>query len=248
MNAIYILWLRELKRYVRSRVQIVVSLGQPTLYLLALGFGFGPVFAKAGRGSYLQFVAPGVIGMTLLFSSVFSGIAILWDRQFGFLKETLVAPVSRLHIMMGRTLGGATVAAIQGLLFLAVCLIAGFRPRSWLALPLALLFVAAVASVFSALGTAVGSVIKDMQGFQLIMNFLVMPIFFLSGALFPLNNLPKALSVITRADPLTYGVDGLRGALTGVSQFGLPMDLFMLGGLLAVFVAAGAYLFSRIEL
>ena len=248
MNAIYILWLRELKRYVRSRVQIVVSLGQPTLYLLALGFGFGPVFAKAGRGSYLQFVAPGVIGMTLLFSSVFSGIAILWDRQFGFLKETLVAPVSRLHIMMGRTLGGATVAAIQGLLFLTVCLIAGFRPRSWLALPLALLFIAAVASVFSALGTAVGSVIKDMQGFQLIMNFLVMPIFFLSGALFPLNNLPRVLALVTRADPLTYGVDGLRGALTGVSQFGLPMDLFMLAGLLAVFVAAGAYLFSRIEL
>ena len=248
MNAIYILWLRELKRYVRSRVQIVVSLGQPTLYLLALGFGFGPVFAKAGRGSYLQFIAPGVIGMTLLFSSVFSGIAILWDRQFGFLKETLVAPVSRLHIMLGRTIGGATVASIQGLLFLTVCLIAGFRPRSWLALPMALLFVAAIAAVFAALGTALGSVIKDMQGFQLIMNFLVLPIFFLSGALFPLNNLPPALTVITRADPLTYGVDGLRGALTGLSQFGLAMDLFMLAGLLAIFVAAGAYLFSRIEL
>ncbi len=248
MNAIYILWLRELKRYVRSRVQIVVSLGQPTLYLLALGFGFGPVFAKAGRGSYLQFIAPGVVGMTLLFSSVFSGIAILWDRQFGFLKETLVAPVSRLHIMLGRTLGGATVASIQGLLFLTVCLIAGFRPRSWLALPMALLFVAAIAAVFAALGTALGSVIKDMQGFQLIMNFLVLPIFFLSGALFPLNNLPPALTLVTRADPLTYGVDGLRGALTGLSQFGLAMDLFMLAGLLAVFVAAGAYLFSRIEL
>ena len=248
MNAIYILWLRELKRYVRSRVQIVVSLGQPTLYLLALGFGFGPVFARAGGGSYLQFVAPGVIGMTVLFSSVFSGIAILWDRQFGFLKETLVAPVSRLHIMLGRTLGGATVAAIQGLLFLALCLVAGFRPRSWLAFPLALLFIAAIAAVFSALGTAVGSLIKDMQGFQLIMNFLVMPIFFLSGALFPLKNLPKALTFVTRADPLTYGVDGLRGALIGVSQFGLTMDLAVLSALLAAFVSAGAYLFSRIEL
>src|SRR5271166_1613516 len=127
MGAIYILWLRELKRYVRSRVQIIVSLGQPVLYLCALGFGFGPVFQKAGNGGYLQFMVPGVIGMTVLFSSVFSGIAMLWDRQFGFLKETLVAPVSRMQIMIGRTLGGATVAVIQGLLVTAVCLIAGFR-------------------------------------------------------------------------------------------------------------------------
>src|SRR5579875_3857661 len=110
MGAIYIMWLRELKRYVRSRAQVVVSLGQPALYLLALGYGFGPIFAKAGAGSYLQFMAPGVIGMTVLFSSVFSGMAMLWDRQFGFLRETLVAPVPRLHIMLGRTLGGATVA------------------------------------------------------------------------------------------------------------------------------------------
>ncbi len=114
MGAIYILWLRELKRYVRSRVQVVASLGQPCLYLLALGFGFGPVFQQAGRGSYLQFVAPGIIGMAVLFSSIFSGMAMLWDRQFGFLEETLVAPVSRLQIMAGRTLGAATVATIQG--------------------------------------------------------------------------------------------------------------------------------------
>ena len=130
MGAIYILWLRELKRYVRSRVQLVVSMGQPALYLVALGFGFGPVFQKAGNGNYLQFMAPGVIGMTVLFSSVFSGVAMLWDRQFGFLKETLVAPVSRLTVMFGCTLGGATVAMIQGSLFLLVCLIAGFRPAT----------------------------------------------------------------------------------------------------------------------
>src|SRR5215467_10266617 len=128
MSAIYILWLRELKRYIRSKAQIVASLGQPVLYLLVLGFGLGPVFQKAGGGSYLQFMAPGVIAMTVLFSSVFSGIAMLWDRQFGFLKETLVAPVPRIQVMIGRTLGGATVAVIQGTLILAVCLIAGFRP------------------------------------------------------------------------------------------------------------------------
>src|SRR6476469_8074561 len=145
MQAIYILWLRELKRYVRSRAQVVASLGQPLLYLLVLGFGLGPVFQKAGQGSYVQFVAPGVIGMSVLFTSIFSGIGLLWDRQFGFLKETLVAPVPRLQIMVGRTLGGATIAMIQGVLVLIVCLIAGFRPASFTNLPLAFLFMALIA-------------------------------------------------------------------------------------------------------
>ena len=248
MSAIYILWLRELKRYIRSRAQIAASLGQPILYLLVLGFGLGPVFQRAGAGSYLQFVAPGVIGMTILFSSIFSGIAMLWDRQFGFLKETLVAPVPRIEIMLGRTLGGATVAVIQGTLILIVCLIAGFRPAHLLQLPLAFLFMMLIAIVFAALGTSFGSILQDMQGFQLIMNFMVMPIFFLSGALFPLTNLPAPLAVITRLDPLTYGVDALRGALIGVSHFGLAWDLTLLCLLATAFLSLGAYLFSRIQL
>jgi ABC-2 type transport system permease protein len=247
MGAIYILWLRELKRYVRSKVQIVVSLGQPCLYLLALGFGLGPVFKKAGLGSYLQFMAPGVIGMTVLFSSVFSGIAMLWDRQFGFLKETLVAPVSRMQIMIGRTLGGATVAVLQGTLILVICLIAGFRPHNWLAIPAAFVFVMLIAVVFAALGTAIGSVIKDMQGFQLVMNFMVMPIFFLSGALYPLANLGVVLSFITRLDPLTYGVDGLRGALIDHWHFHPAVNAGVLGAIALVFLSLGAYLFSKIE-
>ena len=247
MGAIYILWLRELKRYLRSRVQMIVSLAQPCLYLLALGFGFGPVFRQAGHGSYLQFMAPGVMGMTVLFSSVFSGIAMLWDRQFGFLKETLVAPVSRLQIMIGRTLGGATVASIQGILILIICLVAGFRPQSWSAIPLALAFVLLVAIVFAALGTGIGSVLKDMQGFQLIMNFLVMPIFFLSGALFPLANLPSVMTVITRINPLSYGVDGLRGSLIQNWHFGASVDLGVLALFAVLFLSGGAYLFSKIE-
>ena len=247
MGAIYILWLRELKRYVRSRVQVVVSLGQPCLYLLALGFGLGPVFQKAGLGSYLQFMAPGVISMTVLFSSVFSGIAMLWDRQFGFLKETLVAPVSRMQIMIGRTLGGATVAVLQGTLILIICLIAGFRPHSWMAIPVAFLFVVLIAIVFAALGTAIGSTIKDMQGFQLVMNFMVMPIFFLSGALYPLANLGVVLRVITRLDPLTYGVDGLRGALINQWHFHPAVNAGLLATIALVFLSLGAYLFSKIE-
>jgi ABC-2 type transport system permease protein len=248
MEVIYILWLRELKRYVRSRAQIVASLGQPLLYLLALGFGLGPIFQKSGNGSYIQFVAPGVIGMTVLFSSVFSGIALLWDRQFGFLKETLVAPVSRFQIMIGRTLGGATVAVLQGLLVVIVCLLAGFRPVHLQAVPFALLVMLLIALVFAALGTAIGSVLQDMQGFQLIMNFLVMPIFFLSGALYPLTNLPKVMSLLAGVDPLSYGVDALRGTLIGLSHFGLALDLAALCGVATVFLAAGSYLFSKIQL
>src|SRR5690348_2759976 len=148
MNVIYILWLREVKKYLRSRPQIIASLGQPLMYLLALGFGLGPVFQKSGQGSYLQFIAPGVVGMAILFTSIFSGVGLLWDRQFGFLKETLVAPVPRIYVMLGRTLGGATVAMIQGLLVAVVCLVAGFRPVDYRALPLALLYMAMIAILF----------------------------------------------------------------------------------------------------
>lgn len=248
MSAIYILWLRELKRYIRSKAQIVASLGQPLLYLLVLGFGLGPVFQKAGNGSYLQFVAPGVISMTILFTSVFSGIAMLWDRQFGFLKETLVAPVPRIEIMIGRTLGGATVAMIQGLLIMTVCFIAGFRPQHLAMLPLAFFFMMLIAVVFAALGTALGSILQDMQGFQLIMNFMVLPIFFLSGALFPLKNLPALLTFITRLDPLSYGVDALRGSLIGEWTFSLHTDLALLTLIAMAFLTLGGYLFSKIQL
>ncbi len=248
MSAIYILWLRELKRYTRSRTQVIASMGQPLLYLLVLGFGLGHVFEKAGNGSYLQFMAPGIIGMSVLFTSIFSGVGLLFDRQFGFLKETLVAPVPRVQVMIGRTLGGATVATLQGTLIFIVCVIAGFRPASWLSIPLAFLFMVLIAIVFCALGTAIGSTLQDMQGFQLVMNFLVMPIFFLSGALYPLTNLPTALAVLTHLDPLSYGVDALRGALISASHFGLATDLAVLSVVAAFFIWLGARMFSRIQI
>jgi ABC-2 type transport system permease protein len=247
VTVVYILWLREVKRYLRSRPQIIASLGQPLMYLLALGFGLGPVFQKSGQGSYLQFLAPGVVGMAVLFSSIFHGVGLLWDRQFGFLKEMLVAPVPRLQIMVGRTLGGATVAMLQGTLVLAVCLIAGFRPHDLATVPLALLFMALIAIVFGGLGTAIGANLRDMQGFQMVMNFLVMPIFFLSGALFPLANLPTALEVATCVDPLSYGIDGLRGAFIGLSHFGVVTDLSILCVVAFCFLALGAWSFSKVQ-
>jgi ABC-2 type transport system permease protein len=247
VGAIGILWLREMKRYFRSPAQIVGSLGQPTLYLVALGFGLGPVFQQAGQGSYLQFVAPGVIGMSMLFSSVFSGLGLLWDRQFGFIKETLVAPVPRLYVMIGRTAGNATVALLQGTIVLVICLLAGFRPTGVAAIPLALVFMALICLVFSALGTAIGASLQNMQGFQMIMGFLVMPIFFLSGALYPLSNLPTPLVIATRLDPLTYGVDGLRGAFGGAAHFSVATNLAVLALVGVAFLIFGAHRFSKIQ-
>jgi ABC-2 type transport system permease protein len=248
MNAIYILWLRQLKRYVRSRTRISASLAQPLLFLFALGFGFGPIFQKAGHGNYIQFISPGVIGMTILFNSMFSGIELIWDRQFGFLKETLVAPVSRLSIMIGRTLGGATTALIQGAIVMAVCAIAGFRVQNLSLLPLAILFMALIATTFTALGTGIASLLTDFQGFQLVMNLLVMPVFFLSGALFPLGDAPAPIRIIANLDPLSFGVDGLRTTLIGVPHFGIPTDLVVLVIFAALFLGAGSYLFCRIQL
>src|SRR4029078_8980373 len=201
-------------------------------------------FEKGGQGNYLQFVAPGVVGMTILFSSIFSGVGLLWDRQVGFLKETLVAPVPRIQIMVGRTLGGATTATFQGTLVLTVSLIAGFRPHDGIGVVWGVMFMMLIAIVFAALGTIIGSMLKDMQGFQLIMNFLVMPIFFLSGALYPLSNLPAVLAVMTRLDPLSYGVDGLRGAFIDQSHFGLATDFAILAAMAAIFLALGARAFA----
>lgn len=248
MSAIYILLLRQIKKYFRSRSRLVGSLGQPLLFLLAFGFGFGSIYQRADGGNYIQFLAPGIILMGVLFTAIFSGIEIIWDRQFGFLKETLVAPVSRFEIMLGRTLGGATVATIQGIIVFILTFIVGFRPQSLLLLPLALVFVFLVALLFTSLGTAIASKLEDMQGFQLIMNFLVMPIFFLSGALFPLNGLPKIMEIITRIDPLTYGIDGLRGALGGVNEFNMGVDILILGLVTFVLLGLGSYLFEKIQI
>lgn len=247
MGTIYILWIRQLKRYIRSKARIIGSLGQPILFLVALGLGFGPIYARAGGGDYMQFLAPGIIAMSVLFTAVFSGIEIIWDRRFGFLKETLVAPVSRLEIMFGRTLGGATVASIQGLIVLGISMLVGFKPVSLAALPVAFLFMFLIALLFTALGTAIASILEDMQAFQLIMNFLVMPIFFLSGALFPLENLPRALTIISHLNPLSYGVDGVRRALTGAVHFSYATNFSVLGLSIIFLLVIGSWLFSRIE-
>jgi len=247
MSTIYILWLRQVKKYFRARSRIIGSLGQPLLFLVAFGFGFGQIFRQAGQGNYIQFLGPGIIMMSVLFTAVFSGIDLIWDRQFGFLKETMVAPVPRWQIMLGKTFGGATVAALQGLIVFVLTLMVGFRFHNIVMLPVAAVFVFLVAVLFTSVGVAIATRIEDMQGFQLIMNFLVMPIFFLSGALFPLHGLPKVMDIIVKLDPLTYGIDGLRGALINASAFGIVTDLIIMSCLALLLLGIGTYLFEKIQ-
>ncbi len=248
MGTIYILWLRQIKRYFRSRSRIVASLGQPLLFIVGLGFGFGPIYRKALGGSYIEFIGPGVIAMGIIFTAMFAGIEIIWDRQFGFLKETLVAPVSRVKIMVGRTLGGATVAVFQGLVVFLLTIVAGFKPVDLQFFPVAFTFMVLLGLFFTALGTAIASVMQDMQAFPLIMNFLVMPMFFLSGAIFPIKGIPASLIYLAKMNPLSYGVDGMRAALASQTYFGLLADYSVLVLATGILLILGSYLFSRIQI
>lgn len=247
MNAIYVLWFRQLKKYVRSTPRIIGSLGQPLLFLLVFGFGFGSIFEKAGGGNYIQFLVPGIVAMAVIFTAIFGGIELIWDRQFGFLKETMVAPVSRFSIMLGRTMGGASVAVIQGIAILLISFLVGFKMNNLLMIFPALVFMFLTAFFFTALGTTIASKLTDMQAFPIIMNFLVMPLFFLSGSIFPLNTAPKALQILGKLDPLSYGIDGLRYAFIGVSTFNPWFDFFILICFSAVILFIGKHFFEKME-
>jgi len=247
MSTIYVLWLRQLKKYIRSTPRIIGSLGQPLLFLLVFGFGFGSIFEKAGGGNYIQFLVPGIVSMAVVFTAIFGGIELIWDRQFGFLKETMVAPVSRFSIMMGRTIGGATVSVIQGIAILIISFLVGFKMNNPLMIFPAIIFMFITAFFFTALGTTIASKLTDMQAFPIIMNFLVMPLFFLSGSIFPLDTAPKALQILGRLDPLSYGIDGLRYVFMGTSTFNPWIDVLILAVFSVAVVLIGRHLFEKME-
>ncbi len=249
MGVVYTIWLRNMKRYLRSKSRIIGSLGMPLFFLLILGFGLNSVVTgpHMGRG-YVVFIVPGIISMTVLFTSMFAGIQIIWDKQFGFLKETLVAPVSRLEIMLGQTLGGATSALIQGFIILVLSLFMGVRPASAAGVALAAGYMVLIGVGFTALGIAIASRLNDMHGFQLIMNFVIFPIFGLSGALFPIGSLPGWLRSLTLLDPLTYGVEGIRYGLSGAAQVSPLASASALGAFTAAMVALGAWLFQHVQI
>jgi ABC-2 type transport system permease protein len=248
MDIVYTIWLRNVKRYLRSKSRIVGSLGMPMFFLLILGFGLNSVVSIQGSSQgYLGFIIPGIVAMSVLFSSIFSGIQIIWDKQFGFLKETLVAPISRLEIMIGQTLGGATTSFIQGFIIIVLSLLMGISATSVAGFLTAFAFMLLIGLSFTALGVAIASKMEDMQGFQLIMNFLIFPIFGLSGAVFPIDSLPSWLKAITMLDPLTYGVEGIRYGLLGTSQIDPLLSFAVLGGFTVAMILIGASLFKKIK-
>ncbi|MGA2162048.1 MAG: ABC transporter permease [Methanoregula sp.] len=248
MDIVYTIWLRSMKRYVRSKSRIVGSIAMPLFLLVFLGFGLNSVVSATSLGQqYVMFLVPGMVAMSVLFTSVFSGIQIIWDKQFGFLKETLVAPVSRLEIMFGQTVGGATTAVIQGIILMVLAVLLGLRIENPAGFFIALGFMILVGISFTAFGIAIASRMEDMTGFQLIMNFVVFPLFGLSGALFPISSLPKWLEPITLIDPLTYGVEGIRYGLTGASQINPLISLAVIAGFAVAMTVAGAWLFRKVS-
>ncbi|PKP60526.1 MAG: multidrug ABC transporter permease [Candidatus Altiarchaeales archaeon HGW-Altiarchaeales-1] len=248
MDIIYTMWLRNIKRYLRSKSRIIGSLGMPLFFLLILGFGLNSVVNISGGNSYVVFIIPGIIAMSVLFTSIFSGIQIIWDKQFGFLKETLVAPVSRMEIMLGQTIGGATTGFIQGILILILSLFIGLNTTNIYGFLIAFVFMLLIGLCFTALGIAIATKMEDMQGFQLIMNFLVFPVFGLSGAIFPIATLPSWLQLITMIDPLTYGVEGIRYGLSGTSFINPLLSFVVLGGFTIIIVMIGSHLFKKIKI
>jgi len=255
-SLIYTLWLREMKRFFRMKSRLLGSLGVPVFFLVFLGMA--PIRLPADSpGGYISFLTPGIIGMILLFASMGAGMSVLWDKQFGFLKEIMVAPVRRYTIVLGKTAGGVTTALVQGLLILLLALPLGLQlmgPSQQFSLGgltlgflLAIGFMILIGLTFTGLGVSFASKMKDFHGFQLIWNFIVFPAFLLSGALFPIDVFPQWLQYLAYLNPLTYGVDGLRGSLIGVSQFPIFLDLTILLATSVAIIFIAAYLFTKTE-
>lgn len=246
-RATYIIWLRDMKRYFRDRSRIIGSLGSPIIFIFILGVGLGSSLrfeGAAGGLDYKTFMFPGVLGMTVLFAGVFSAVSIVWDREFGFLKEMLVAPVSSWSIALGKILSGATIASFQGIIILMLAPLAGIDLSLWMLVRLLpLMFL--ISFSMTGMGIVFATRLKSMQGFQMIMNFIMMPMFFLSGAMFQLSNAPAWMDTLSKVNPLTYGVDGMRAIMVTevASRYSLFTDVvvvMLLSGLM-ITVAVAAF-------
>ncbi len=248
LQAIYVMWLRQMKRFVRSKSRLLVSVAQPLLFLFILGSGFRSLSIGGLEGDYLHFFAPGIISMSIIFSSMFTGVSILWDKQFGFLQEVLVAPVSRMSITIGRTLGGATTALIQGFFILAIAIGLGIRPSSVNGIILAIIFMILMAFTAVGFGLILASKMNDFQSFPIIMNLVMMPLLLLSSAFFPLAQ-SQILKNIAFFNPLFYMVDGLRGSLLGPQTTILPplVDFAVVLVICIILLSIGSYMFSKSE-
>lgn len=245
LEAIYTIWLREIKRYLRAKERIISSLAMPIFWFLIFGSGMNIAMRLANTEvKYSDYIAPGIIAMALLFTSVSSGVSVIWDREFGFLKEILVAPISRTSIVIGKSLGGATTALLQGLMIIALSALFGVK-FSLFSLVILLPVMLLISVGFVNLGLIIGSLMETLEGFQLVMNFFVMPLFFLSGALFPIENLPYFLKFLSLLDPLTYGVDLMRNVIIGTSHLSIYFSLVVVFLFTLISGIIGTWVFNK---
>lgn len=247
-QAIYVMWLRQMKHFLRFRTRIVTMIIQPLFFLVILGSGFRQaVFPSLGDVEYFNFLAPGIVAMAILFSSMFTGISVLWDKQFGFLQEVLVAPVSRFSIIIGRTLGGATTALIQGFIVLSIAIAMGVPVAGGFGIVLTIVFMLLISFAAVGFGLILASKMNDFQSFPLLMNIVIMPLLFISSAFFPVVR-DKTLQTIAYANPLFYMVDGLRGSLIGEANV-LPfwISFSVVSAICIIMMTLGSYFFSKSE-
>jgi ABC-2 type transport system permease protein len=246
---VYVVVAREFIKFVRERGRLVSTLARPLLWLFIVGGGMSRLVTTDMGVPYLHFLFPGIIGMTILFSSIFSSISIIWDKEFGFMKEMLVAPVSRFSIVIGKALSGTIVSTIQATLILLLFPLIGLSLT-----PLQILLIICISALLSfclsSLGILIASFYESFESFSVIMNFIVMPMFFLSGAMYPVKVLPDVLSLFSRLNPLTYGVDALKYMVFTEKRllthdFSLGLDIAVIVLCSAVFVMVGAYVFER---
>jgi len=249
LQAIYMLWLRQMKRFFRAKSRVLSTILQPLFFLFILGFGFNIAVFPGMQGPYINFLAPGIIAMSILLSSMFTGVSVLWDRQSGFLQEVLVAPVSRLSIVIGRTFGGATVALFQGFIIMFIALAMGVPIVSLQGLLLTFVIMVLLSFTAVGFGLILASKMRDFEGFQSIMSLILMPLMFLSSAFYPVNeSLPGWLQILSYGNPLFYMIDGIRGSLTGVNNVLHPLvDLGIIFALCLIIMGLGTYFFNKSE-
>jgi len=245
LEGFYALWYREIKVFTREKSRVVSSLVTPLLWMVVFGGGLGSAVSVSGM-NYQVFIFPGILTMTILFSSVFFGLYIVWDKKIDFFKEVLVAPLSRTTIFAGKMMGGSIDALLQGSAMLLFGIILGVK-YSVMSVILAFVFMFVLAAALVSLGLILGSNMESVEGFQLVISFLVFPMFFFSGALFPIGNLPHYLLVFTLIDPVTYAVDGLRGVLLGTAQLPVGVDFMILTGFAVVLIGVGTWCFKRLK-
>ena len=249
-NAIYVIVAREFKKFVREKSRLISAIARPLVWLFLVGAGMSRLVAPVDGVSYMQFIFPGILGMTILFSSMFSSISIIWDKEFGFMKEILVAPVSRTSIVMGKALSGTIVSTIQAVIILALFPFLGFKLGVFDVVG-AIVICTLVSFSISAFGIVLATFYESYESFSVIMNFIIMPMFFLSGAMYPVKLLPDILKFVAKLNPLTYGVDALKHVISPLAtgpmspDFNIFVDIGIIIGMSVVFVLIGAKAFER---